>query len=93
MNWIHSLEEYQEKIKKYLDWLNTKDNSIKLALRSTYVFIFSLFFTYKENFNENDLKILYEDLNNISASTIVGSGADYGTTNVKKYLNFIQKKI
>jgi hypothetical protein len=93
LNWIHSLEEYQEKIKKYLDWLNTKDNSIKLTLRSTYVFIFSLFFTYKENFNEDDLKILYEDLNNISASTIVGSGADYGTTNVKKYLNFIQKKI
>ena len=91
--WIHQLEEYQEKIKKYLDWLNTKDNVINLRLRSTYVFTFSLFFAYKENFDEDALKVLYEDLCKTSAASIVGSGADYSTTNVKRYLNFIQKMI
>lgn len=91
--WIHSLEEYQEKIKKYLDWLNTKDTVINLRVRSTYVFTFSVFFAYKENLDEDTLKVLYENLRETSAASIVGSGADYGTTNVKRYLKYIQKMI
>jgi hypothetical protein len=91
--WIHQLEEYQEKIKKYLDWLNTKDNLINLRLRSTYVFTFSLFFAYKENFNEKKLKKLYENLLKVGANEIVGSGADYNITNVKKYLKYVQNKV
>ena len=57
------------------------------------IFTFSLFFAYKENFDEDALKVLYEDLCKTSAASIVGSGADYSTTNVKRYLNFIQKMI
>ena len=91
--WIRQLREYKDKIKKYLDWLNTGNDEINLRLRSTYVFTFSIFFAYKENFTEDMLKALYDELNCIRASYIVGSGADYGPTNVKKYLNFIQQKI
>lgn len=91
--WIRQLREYKDKIKKYLDWLNTGNDEINLRLRSTYVFTFSIFFAYKENFTEDMLKALYDELNRIRASYIVGSGADYGPTNVKKYLNFIQQKI
>ena len=93
LKWIHDLEEYQEKIKKYLDWLNTKDMVINLRVRSTYVFTFSIFFAYKENLDEDTLKVLYENLRETSASSIVGSGADYGTTNVKRYLRHIQNII
>lgn len=91
--WIHGLEEYQKKIKKYLDWLNTKDTVINLKINSTYIFTFSIFFAYKENLEEDTLKVLYENLREISASSIVGSGADYGTTNIKRYLRYIQKLI
>ena len=91
--WIRQLREYKDKIKKYLNWLNVGNDEISLRLRSTYVFTFSIFFAYKESFTEDMLKALYDELNCIRASYIVGSGADYGPTNVKKYLNFIQQKI
>jgi hypothetical protein len=91
--WIRQLREYKDKIKKYLNWLNAGNDEISLRLWSTYVFTFSTFFAYKESFTEDMLKALYNELNRIQASYIVGSGADYGPTNVKKYLNFIQQKI
>ena len=62
-------------------------------MRSTYVFTFSIFFAYKENLDEDTLKALYENLRETSAASIVGSGADYGTTNVKRYLRYIQNMI
>ena len=52
-------------------------------------FLFSIFFSYKNNFNEDLLKLLYEELRETTAAQIVGNGADYGTTKIKKYLNYI----
>lgn len=90
--WIKELLNYQEKIKKYLDWLNTMKLD-SLRLRSTYIFMFSIFFSYKENFDEDLLKLLYEELKNTTAASIVGAGADYGKTNIRKYLDYIEKNI
>ena len=86
--WIQILDIYQKKIKKYLDWLNTYTN-LNLSTRSDYVFLFSIFFTYKNNSDEEYLKMLFETLNGISAGSIVGSGSDYSKTNIKKYLDYI----
>ena len=86
--WIQILYIYQKKIKKYLDWLNTYTN-LNLNTRSDYVFLFSIFFTYKNNSDEEYLKMLFETLNGISAGSIVGSGSDYSKTNIKKYLDYI----
>lgn len=91
--WIKQLSHYQSIIKRYLDWLNTNDNNINLKLKSTYPFLFSIFFSYKNNFNEDLLKLLYEELRETTAAQIVGNGADYGTTKIKKYLNYIEKLI
>lgn len=91
--WIQSLTHYQKIIKRYLDWLNTNDNNMNLKLNSTYPFLFSIFFSHKNNFNEDLLKLLYEELRETTASQIVGNGADYGTTKIKKYLNYIENLI
>ena len=88
--WIHILDIYQKKIKKYLDWLNTYTN-LNLTTRSDYVFLFSIFFTYKNNGDEEYLKMIFETLNGINAGTIVGSGSDYSKTNIKKYIDYISK--
>lgn len=90
--WIQILDIYQKKIKKYLDWLNTYTN-LNLSTRSDYVFLFSTFFTYKNNGDEEYLKMLFETLNGISAGSIVGSGSDYSKTNVKKYLDYVSNLV
>ena len=64
-------------------------SNLNLNTRSDYVFLFSTFFTYKNNGDEEYLKMLFETLNGISAGSIVGSGSDYSKTNVKKYLEYI----
>ena len=91
--WINELRDYQGKIKKYLDWLNVKDNIDILRIQSTYIFTFGIFFAYAEDLSHETLKVLWEELRNTRAAIIVGSGADYGTTNVKKYYNYIKNLI
>ena len=91
--WIQQLGHYQNIIKRYLDWLNTNADNLTLRLKSTYPFLFSIFFSYKNDFNEDLLKLLYEELRETTAAQIVGNGADYGTTKIKKYLNYIEELI
>ena len=92
-SWISELQSYQDKIKKYLDWLNVDDNIDSLKIKATYVFTFSIFFAYSENLSHETLKVLWEELRNTTASTIIGAGADYSASKVERYLNYIKKLI
>lgn len=92
-SWISELQSYQDKIKKYLDWLNVDDSIDSLKIKATYVFTFGIFFAYSENLSHETLKVLWEELRNTTASTIIGAGADYSASKVERYLNYIQKLI
>lgn len=89
LSWIQDLNIYQKKIKKYLDWLNTYTD-VDLNIRSDYVFLFSILFTYMNNGDEQYLKDLFQQLQAIPAILIIPSGADYSKNSIKKYINFIK---
>lgn len=89
-SWIIQLHYYKKIITTYLDKLNEEEN---LKLNSSYPFLFSIFYSYMHDGNEEVLKDLYKKLKEISAGKIVGHGADYSTNNIKKYFNYIDKLI
>jgi hypothetical protein len=87
-SWISSLTNYKDKIKKYLNWLNVEDSS--LITRADYVSTFSIYFAYRESLDEEAFRMLYKTLQEIPVSAIIsGSGADYSSSNVLKYINYI----
>lgn len=89
--WIKELEKYQKIILSYLDRLNTFENTFTDSLRTTKNFplLFAMYFTYMNNYNDIEFNKLYKALNKMTAASIVSSGADYGKTNVGKYMNYI----
>ena len=87
--YVEKLQHYKGIIKKFLDQLNT--SNIDLMTRSDYVLLFSVFYAYKDKLSEDGMKILYEELNSTNATAIAGSGADYSSVNIKKFLKYIDK--
>lgn len=86
--WIASLTEYKDKIKKYLNWLHVESSN--LMTRADYVSTFSIYFAYKESLDEEAFRVLFKTLQEIPASSIIsGSGADYSSSNVLKYIDYI----
>ena len=93
MNWIKKLENYQNYIKKTMDWLNTETSKDKLRIKADYIFLMTVFFSYKEKLDEDTTKLLFQELRPITAGSILGVGADFNSTNVKKYLDYVSKII
>jgi hypothetical protein len=91
MDWIRRLEKYQTYIKKAMDWLNTETNEDKLRIKADFVFLMTIFFSYKEKLDEATTKILFQELRATTAGSILGAGADFNSTNVKKYLDYVSK--
>lgn len=87
--YVEKLQHYKGIIKKFLDQLNT--SNINLLTRSDYVLLFSVFYAYKDKLSEDGMKILYEELNSTNATAIAGSGADYSSVNIKKFLKYVDK--
>jgi predicted glycosyl hydrolase (DUF1957 family) len=87
--YVEKLQHYKGIIKKFLDQLNT--SNIDLMTRSDYVLLFSVFYAYKDKLSEDGMKILYEELNSTNATAIAGSGADYSSVNIKKFLKYVDK--
>ena len=85
--WLQALGKYQTIIKKYLDWLHTDSES--LSINADYICTFSLFFAYRDKLDEETLRVLFHALQPITAATILGNGADYSSTNVHKYIDYI----
>ena len=91
-NWINELTYYKEIVKNYLDIFNSFKNDLNHSLRSTAAFqiMYAIYFAYAYNFSNEQFEELYRFLLTQTASMIVGSGADYGPTNLKKYINYIE---
>jgi len=86
---IKELQKYQNIIKQYLDTINTYniiDGS--LMTNTSFHFFLPIFIDYKSNNHFTNFEDLYRHILLYKANEIVGAGADYGPTNLKKYFKF-----
>ena len=86
---IKELKKYQTILKQYLDIINTfEDEEISIRVKTSFHFFLPIYLDYKNQLDNNTFEDLYRFMITYKAANIVGSGADYGTTNIKKYLKF-----
>lgn len=89
--WIRELEKYTIIINSFLDRLNTFENTLANPLETSKSFplLFAMYFSYIRNYNDEDFEALYRMLNNTTGASIVGAGADYSSSKITMYMNYI----
>ena len=88
---VSDLTKYKDIIISLLDVINTNEYSKKVT--SGFQLLFTLYYSYCNNYNEEKIIKLYKTLLNITAGSIVGSGSDYSSTKIVRYMNYISKNI
>lgn len=87
--WVKKMERSRIIIKKYLDILDTYNDSLRTTKSST--LLFTILYAYTYNLNDFQLFKLYNMINATPASRVVGAGADFSTSKVQTWIRYINK--
>lgn len=87
--WTKKMERGRAIIKKYLDILDTYDDSLRTSKSST--LLFTVLYAYTYDLNDTQLFKLYNMINATSASAVVGAGADFSAPKIQTWIRYINK--
>lgn len=86
--WSNKVNEIKNIILEKLDLLQSLDCNVKMRSRGPFVSL--IYYSCIYNLPPKKIKDNYESIMNLSASQVIGPGADYSKNHVKKWMNTVK---